>query len=91
MRQGGLKENEFQRAKSRLQVLLDHAYEIIHLEKVKSRAARLLEVHPLKAANACQLAAALVVTQEDPARVKLITFDQRLMTAAKKEGFSVNP
>jgi len=58
------------------------------INKVRSRALRLLEVHPLRAADACQLAAALVATQEDPVN---LTFDKRLAEVAQKEGFTVNP
>jgi hypothetical protein len=50
-----------------------------------------LEVHPLRAADACQLAAALVASQEDPERLAMICFDQRLKQAAMLEGFVVNP
>lgn len=82
---------EFQSAKIRLQHILEGAYQITALEKVMNRAVRLLEVHPLRAADACQLASVLVATQEDPDRVSLICLDERLKEAAIKEGFVVNP
>jgi hypothetical protein len=78
-------------AKKRLDVILQRAYEVSALEKVRARAARLLEVHPIRAADACQLAAALVATNEDPGRIPLVCFDTRLGAAARKEGFVVNP
>jgi hypothetical protein len=45
----------------------------------------------LRAADACQLAAVLVATQEDPHRISMVCFDQSLKNAAVKEGFLVNP
>lgn len=91
LREQSLTFGEFQSAKIRLQHILEGAYQITALEKVMNRAVRLLEVHPLRAADACQLASVLVATQEDPYRVSLICFDERLKEAAIKEGFVVNP
>jgi hypothetical protein len=78
-------------AKGRLGIVLSKAAEISAVEKVRARASRLLEVHPLRTANACQLAAALVCVQEDPERLPILCFDRRLESAALKEGFVVNP
>lgn len=86
-----LSDTEFQKAKTRMNDLIERAYEVKAIEKVKQRALRLLEVHPLRAADACQLASALVASQEDPGRLTIVCFDQRLMKAAIKEGFVVNP
>jgi predicted nucleic acid-binding protein len=91
LREQSLTFGEFQSAKIRLQHILEGAYQITALEKVMNRAVRLLEVHPLRAADACQLASVLVATQEDPDRVSLICLDERLKEAAIKEGFVVNP
>ena len=86
-----LSDTEFQKAKTRMNDLIERAYEVKAIEKVKQRALRLLEVHPLRAADACQLASALVASQEDPGRLAIVCFDQRLKKAAIKEGFVVNP
>jgi predicted nucleic acid-binding protein len=91
LREEAIKNDEFQEAKQLLSKYVDHAYEVTSIDRVKNRAARLLEVHPLRAADACQLAAALVATQEDPSRLELFCFDERLVKAALKEGFVVNP
>jgi len=91
MRDGALVHDDFQKAKTRLDLLAAHVYEIGAVGRVKRRALRLLEVHPLRAADACQLAAALIATQEDPERLELICFDERLNDAARKEGFTINP
>ena len=90
-REGKLGQQYFQRSKRRLNEFMERAYEIAAVDQVRKRALRLLEVHPLRAADACQLAAALVATQEDPGRLTMLTFDQRLKSSAIKEGFTVNP
>lgn len=54
---------------------------------LRSRAQRLLRVHPLRAADAFQLAAALACTQEPIDGAAFLTFDARLADAARKEGF----
>jgi hypothetical protein len=48
-------------------------------------------VHPLRAADALQLAAVLVETEENVARLPIMCFDDRLITAARLEGFEINP
>lgn len=90
-REGGLKEADFYSAKKRMNDFFDMAFEIISVSKVKDRALRLLQVHPLTAADAMQLAAVLVATQEDTSRLQIMSFDERLTLAARREGFSVNP
>ena len=91
VREGVLNERYFLEAKRHLNDLVEHAYEVKAIEKVRQRALRLLEVHPLRAADASQLASALVATQEDPDRLVMVCFDQQLNNAAIKEGFIVNP
>jgi predicted nucleic acid-binding protein len=63
--------------------------EVVALEPVRRQAERLVSVHPLRAADALQLGAALVATDLDPGGLELVTLDERLATAALKEGFSV--
>ncbi|MCX5809828.1 MAG: hypothetical protein NTX36_10745 [Proteobacteria bacterium] len=60
-------------------------------ELMRQRAERLLMVHPLRAADAFQLAAALIWAQESPSGLHIICLDQNLRGAASKEGFSVLP
>lgn len=91
LREGNMQPDHFQLAKKRLERLVKSAFQVTAFEKVRMRALRLLEVHPLRAADACQLASSLIVTQEDPARLAMLCFDQRLQEAAVKEGFVVNP
>ena len=63
--------------------------EIVAVEPVRRQAERLVSVHPLRAADALQLGAALVAMDLEPAGLELVTFDEHLATAAEKEGFSV--
>jgi len=91
LREGSLKEHVFDAAKKRTNDFFDMAFEVISVPKVKDRALRLLQSHPLRAADALQLAAVLVATQEDTSKVPMMSFDDRLTRAAKREGFSVNP
>jgi predicted nucleic acid-binding protein len=90
-REGGLREIDFNSAKKRMIYFFDMAFEIISLTKVKDKALRLLQVHQLRAADAIHLASVLVATQEDPSRMQILSFDDRLTLAAKREGFTVNP
>lgn len=58
---------------------------------VREQAERLLAVHPLRAADALQLAAALAWRRGAPGGADLITLDDRMRDAAGREGFSVLP
>src|SRR5258708_18064288 len=61
--------------------------EVVVLDTVRSRAIRLLRAHPLRAADALQLAAALVVCDERPEGLPFVSLDACLSDAARKEGF----
>jgi uncharacterized protein len=65
--------------------------EILPAEVVRETACRLLRVHPLRAADALQLAAATVMTGGRPAQAGFMAFDDRLRDAAGREGFFVGP
>lgn len=56
---------------------------------VRHQAMRLLRLHPLRAADALQLAAALVLAEHDPRTLPFVTLDDRLALAAEQEGFEV--
>jgi predicted nucleic acid-binding protein len=77
------------RARTRVLAAWEEWSEIVALESVRRQAERLVSVHPLRAADALQLGAALVATDLDPAGLELVTFDERLAVAAEKEGFAV--
>ncbi len=71
--------------------LFADAHEVAPTEEVRARAERLLAVHPLRAADALQLAAALIWARERPTDLGFVSLDNRLREAALKEGFSVLP
>ena len=76
-------------AKRRLAILEGTWNEITHYDAVRTRARRLLEAHPLSAADALHLAAALVAVEERPGGFGFVTFDAHLAEAAEREGFEV--
>ena len=63
--------------------------EVVAVEVVRRHAERLVETHPLRAADALQLAAALVVADQDPSSLTFVTLDRRQAEAAEREGFAV--
>jgi hypothetical protein len=56
-------------------------------DAVRSTAARLLRVHPLRAGDALQLAAAVLIARGQPAELPFLSLDERLNGAASREGF----
>ena len=78
-------------ALSRLDELWTDVYEIQPDELVRSRAVRLVTVYHLRAADALQLAAALVWCREQPYGFDFVCVDARLSLAAAREGFRVLP
>jgi len=65
--------------------------EVLDVELVRTRAERIVAVHPVRAADALQLAAALVACAERPNAVPFVTLDDRLAEAAGREGFRILP
>jgi uncharacterized protein len=76
-------------ALKRLRQLSASWHEIDPSDAVREAAARFLRVHPLRAADALQLAAAFLGSERRPASLEMVTLDDRLATAARKEGFPV--
>lgn len=56
---------------------------------IRRTAIRLIRVHPLRAGDAFQLAAALTAGEGDPSSLAFVTLDDRLAQAAAREGFPV--
>lgn len=61
------------------------------LTDVGQLARSLVTRHLLRAGDAIQLAAALIACAGDPAKLPLVTLDDRLAAAARAEGFAVLP
>jgi uncharacterized protein len=89
VREGELDPAQARAAESRLDDVVQASHVVVDTEGVKARAVRLLRVHPLRAADALQLAAALGWSLDRPAGRTLHTFDSRLADAARREGFEV--
>jgi uncharacterized protein len=64
-------------------------HEVDPSDEIRETAARFLRVHPLRAADALQLAAAFAAAERRPASLEIVTLDDRLANAARKEGFAV--
>jgi uncharacterized protein len=76
-------------ALGRLRQLASAWHEVDPSDAVRESAVRILRVHPLRAADALQLAAAFMAAEQRPSSLPLVTLDERLATAARKEGFAV--
>jgi hypothetical protein len=90
-REGILPAEAALNAKGVLASLASGWSEVLPGELVRRRAERLLATHALRAADALQLAAALIWAEEAPEALDVISFDQNLREGASKEGFTVLP
>ncbi len=63
--------------------------EIYDAVAARVHAERIVTDHPLRTADALQLAAALIAADGDPRSLELVTLDRRLADAARREGFPV--
>jgi len=90
-REGVLSADAELKAKVILSALSTEWSEVQPSEVVRQRAERLLAIHPLRSADAFQLAAALIWAQENPQGHEMVCLDQNLREAAHKEGFTVLP
>jgi len=88
-REGTLGDEEVRKSLADLTTLAATWIEVQPTEKVRDRALRLLRVHPLRAADALQLAASLVASSENPQALPFVSNDERLTAAAIKEGFPI--
>ena len=90
-REGALRSGDEAKARVVLSALAATWSEIQPSEAVRLRAERLLSIHPLRVADAFQLASALIWAQETPRGLGIVCLDQNLRERALKEGFSVLP
>lgn len=90
-REGRIMSSLCRIARRRLAAFVEQANIVLAHDSVRDRAIRLLAVHPLRASDSLQLAAALVVSEERPQAVPFVTLDDRLREAAHREGFCVQP
>lgn len=88
-RAGNLTSDELADHRRYLNALSVAWIEIQPSPSLRRLAQRLVMTHPLRAADALQLAAALTGAQGDPATLEFVCFDSRLNTAAGREGLEV--
>jgi uncharacterized protein len=88
-REALLTAEEAERLLATARQLAEAWHEIVPSVAVRRSAERLLRMHPLRAADSLQLAAALVACDRDPTTLELVCLDARLASAARREGFMV--
>lgn len=88
-RDGALDDVAGAEAFDRLRHLASGWHEVEPSDAVREAAVRFLRVHPLRAADALQLAAAFVAAERRPSSIEVVTLDDRLAAAARKEGFAL--
>lgn len=91
LRERNLDQDGFIRCVAEFEELEKTMIVIADIDAVQERARRVLNIHPLKSADALQLAAALVATLPDPSQQTFLVLDSQLSEAAAKEGFRVLP
>ncbi len=85
-RDGQLTAAEEAQARALLQSLKASWFEVQPGDAVREQALRILRLHPLRAADALQLAAAIEWAGSPPVG-DFVSFDDRLAAAAQREGF----
>lgn len=88
-REGGLDHAAVTAAYRRLTELASAWHEIDPNTTLRDTAKRFLRVHPLRAADALQLSAAISAADGQPSTLPVVTVDDRLALAAEREGFPV--
>ena len=88
-REGALSRPQRREVLDRLRVLAGGWDEVTEVLTVRARAEALLARYPLRAADAGQLGAALLVQEQLPGPLTFACRDQRLLSAADLEGLQV--
>ena len=88
-REGAMSTRDVSRALARLAVITRAFDTVLAVDSVRVCAQRLLRTHPLRAADALQLAAAIEASAGAPASLPFVCLDARLADAARREGFDV--
>lgn len=88
-RSAALGAEQVEEALRQLAELSQRWLEVQPVGSVRTTARRLLRVHPLRSADALQLAAAIVCAEGEPEMLPFVCLDHRLTSAARREGFRV--
>jgi predicted nucleic acid-binding protein len=86
-----LSSGELSTSLRRLSAMSEASLDVVPTESVRALAATVLERHDLRAGDALQLAAALLLCREHPRGRAFVCFDAKLAGAADAEGFTVHP
>ncbi len=88
-RDGQLPSGEVRAALARLDAMSQEWSEVPALEELRDHATRLLRTHRLRAADALQLASAIIAADGSARTLPFMTLDMRLAEAADREGFDL--
>lgn len=88
-RDGSLEPDDASECFRRLEALAAGWHVVEPSDLVERTARRLLRTHDLRAGDSLQLAAALVIAEQQPATLEVVCRDRRLGLAAEREGFSI--
>ncbi|HVY38381.1 MAG TPA: type II toxin-antitoxin system VapC family toxin [Polyangia bacterium] len=88
-REGRLSAAQRAAALRRMTAFAGLANEVTDVLSVRSKSLALLARHPVRATDAEQLGAALVVADPDPAALTMVVLDRQLADAAVREGLDV--
>jgi predicted nucleic acid-binding protein len=91
VRDGVLDAARFAQSRRRLEILAEGWQEVAPSDHLRGLAERAVRVHELRAADAFQLGAAMVVAEGAHSAVEIVTLDRRLRDAALRESFRVLP
>ena len=86
-----LNASEEDRVRQLIHMLSTSWTQIEPSQDIRDMAGRLLRLHPLRAADSLQLAAALIWAEKNPKGHHFVCLDNRLREAARNEGFTLLP
>ncbi len=89
VREGRVTRDERRAILGRLEKLAADWDEVVDILAVRTRANALLARHPLRAADAGQLGAALLACEGEPGTLTLVCLDGRFAEAGEREGLRV--
>jgi len=88
-RTGALSHEAADRCYRRVDAMRDEWTSTQPTAAIRRSAVRLLRIHDLRAADALQLASAIAAAEGHPESLELVSLDDRLLAAARREGFPV--
>ena len=88
LRDGSLSPESGSHARARLADMAAHWHEVSPSAELRKLSIRLLRTHPLRAADALQIAAALTLSAAHGQPLPFLCADQRLLAAAEIEGLA---